>query len=360
MASFGRFTSGAGGSVETLSYAVPTLTLTQSAGTSPLTANIPAGVGGSGTSAKIPVWSNSNTLADSLINDNGANIYTQYLSNYLGIDLDFVNNIFWIGSADNCYLVDTTNNLIYTKLGGGNIGLYLDSANNYYFLGDHDGIINGTNIKIFDSSKIIALNTERTQFLGVNNDTIANFDAPAEGQLVYNNEEQYFQYFNSVAWTQLAPKTTYMMTGVFTNMFGGDPGGTGKDILEWGASSPAGTHSSVLPILQDCSITSAGFKWISSTAVPLINPADSWTIKVYKMNNPASDSTTIDANFTFVGNLNITLDYTYTGTWPGVFSSGELAIPLLAGDIIRIAGVETGTIGTTTEEAQLTILFEVA
>jgi hypothetical protein len=36
----------------------------------------------------------------------------------------------------------------------------------------------------------------------------------------------------------------YMMTGVFSNMFGGDPGSNTRDILEWAGSSPAGNHSS--------------------------------------------------------------------------------------------------------------------
>ena len=151
--------------------------------------------------------------------------------------------------------------------------------------------------------------------------------------------------------------TTYMMTGVFTNMFGGDPGGLNKDILEWAGASPAGTHSSVLPILQDCKITAAGFKWISST-LPTIGAGQSWTVNVYKLDNPLTNSTTVDANFTLLGALNITLTDADSGIAVGKFSNG-LNLVLNAGDIIRIAGDETGSIVTTTEEAQLTVLFEV-
>ena len=166
------------------------------------------------------------------------------------------------------------------------------------------------------------------------------------------------QYLMADGTTTTAIKSTYMMTGVFTNMFGGDPGGNSKDVLEWVASTPNSSHSSVLPILQNCRITAAGFKWISSTPIGTINPGDSWTVQVFKMTNPLTDSTTADGNFTFLGNLNITLTSANTGTTPGVFSSG-LNVVLNAGDIIRIAGIETGTIAVSTEEAQLTVLFEV-
>lgn len=148
----------------------------------------------------------------------------------------------------------------------------------------------------------------------------------------------------------------YMMTGVFTNMFGGDPGGNNRDILEWAGASPAGNHSSALPILQNCKITAAGFKWISN-APPAIGAGQSWTVNVYKLNNPLTDSVTIDANYTLVDALNITLTDADNGVTVGKFSSG-LNVVLNAGDIIRIAGDETGAIGTTTDEAQLTVLFE--
>jgi hypothetical protein len=67
MSSFGRFTPAIGGVVETLSFTSPTLTLTQSEGSSPLTATIPAGIGGSGTSTFFPKWNTSSTLNDSLM-----------------------------------------------------------------------------------------------------------------------------------------------------------------------------------------------------------------------------------------------------------------------------------------------------
>ena len=151
-------------------------------------------------------------------------------------------------------------------------------------------------------------------------------------------------------------KNTYTMVGVFTNMFGGDPGGNNRDVLEWGSSSPAANHSSALPILQNCKITAAGLKWISSSP-PTIGVGQSWTVNVYKLNNPLTDSTTSDGNFTLVGALNITLTQADSGVTVGKFSSG-LNLILNAGDIIRIAGDEIGSIGTTTDECQLSVLFQ--
>jgi hypothetical protein len=155
----------------------------------------------------------------------------------------------------------------------------------------------------------------------------------------------------------LVAPARYMMTGVFTNMFGGDPGGLNRDVLEWSPTSPASSHSSVLPILQNCKIIAAGFKWISSTP-PTIGVGQSWTINLYKMTNPLTGSTTNDGNFTLVGSMGITLTSADSGVTVGAFSSG-LNLSLTTGDIIRIAGDETGSIGTSTEEAQLSVLFEV-
>jgi hypothetical protein len=75
MSSFGRFTQALGGVVETLSYASPTLTLTQSVGTSPLTATIPSGgISGSGTSGFIPKWTASNIIGNSILSEVDGNI----------------------------------------------------------------------------------------------------------------------------------------------------------------------------------------------------------------------------------------------------------------------------------------------
>jgi len=287
-----------------------------------------------------------------LTNFSGNGFFQQLYETYIG-DID--NNI-----EGTLLYIDVINNIIKTKSGGAvgaDKGLFLDFANNQYSFGDYDGAINGTTLTVNDSTQIISLFSQRVQYTGQDSATIAAFTGNTAGQLAYDSDLNSFQYYNGTAWAAVAPKTTYMMTGVFTNMFGGDPGGLNKDILDWVGSSPASSHSSALPILQNCRITAAGFKWISSAPIGTISAGDSWTIQVFKMINPLTASTTADGNFTLVGNLNITLTSANSGTTPGVFSSG-LNLTLNAGDIIRIAGVETGTIGTSTEEAQLTVLFE--
>ena len=148
----------------------------------------------------------------------------------------------------------------------------------------------------------------------------------------------------------------FMLTGTFRNMFGGDPGIFG-DTLEFGAAaSTASSHSSGLTIPIDCTLTAAGFKWISSTAAS-IGVGDAWEIFLYTMTNPLTGSTTSTLNYTQTGSLGISLTNADSGTTPGKFSSG-LSFNLNAGDIINISGVETGAIGTSSQESELTLVFK--
>jgi hypothetical protein len=78
MSSFGRFTQALGGVVETLSYASPILTLTQSVGTTPLTATIPSGgISGSGTTNNLPKFTASTIVGNSKFFDDGTNQGTE-------------------------------------------------------------------------------------------------------------------------------------------------------------------------------------------------------------------------------------------------------------------------------------------
>jgi hypothetical protein len=337
---------------------------------------------GSGTANFVSKWSGTNTLTDSLFYSDANVAKTIYGGNDKGIILDFVNNVYLLGNQDNVpnqlyigvnelilgdafnnvnstkFIVDDSVQIIKTSSQGADKGLLLNFANNQYSLGDYDGAVNGITLLVNDAAQLISFFSPRVQYTGQDSATIAAFTGNAAGQLAYDSDLNSFQYYNGTAWAAVAPKATYMMTGVFSNMYGGDPGGNLKDVLEWVGSTPAANHSSTLPILQDCRITAAGFKWIS-TSIHNIPVGSSWTVNLYKLNNPLTDNATIDGNYSLVGTLNITLTSADNGTYVGKFSSG-LNLVLAAGDMIRIAGDESGpAIGTTTDEAQLSVLFEV-
>ena len=152
-------------------------------------------------------------------------------------------------------------------------------------------------------------------------------------------------------------KNTFMVTGTFQNLFGGSPGIFG-DTLEFGVKAvPAAGNSSVLTIPFDCKLVAASVKWISNSAVTILNASDEWQVKVYKMSNPQG-SVTLTANYDPpVDIAGILLTSTDNNTFPAKFASG-LNINFSAGDIINVSGVETGTIGTTDGEMEMTLAFE--
>ena len=157
---------------------------------------------------------------------------------------------------------------------------------------------------------------------------------------------------------RMSTPSRFQVTGIFLDMFGGAPGGNGKDVLEFQpGTNPSATHSSVYTVLQNCKITAAAFKWISDNPL-LLNASETWNIQIFKLQNPLTNNTVNDANFANIGNLNITLTSADNGTYPGKVATG-LNIILNAGDIIRIAGIETGTTITSTDnDAAFTVLFE--
>lgn len=152
-------------------------------------------------------------------------------------------------------------------------------------------------------------------------------------------------------------KNTFMVTGTFNNLFGGSPGIFG-DTLEFGTKAvPSAGNSSVLTIPFDCKLVSASVKWINNSAVTILNGSDSWQVKLFKMNNP-SGSVTLTANYAApVDITGILLTVADNNTFPAKFATG-LNIDLVAGDIINISGVESGTIGTSDGEMEMTLGFE--
>jgi len=143
-------------------------------------ANAGGGGGTNPTSTFIP-FNNAGTFADSfLVNDITENrIYTQYLTNELGLSFDFTNNLYFLGApngnngnyiiineADN-YIelstapnsgntttlkIDDNNSIIFTKYNGNEIGLNLDFANTVYNIGDFNFVNSGTHLNINDNN----------------------------------------------------------------------------------------------------------------------------------------------------------------------------------------------------------------
>ena len=120
---------------------------------------------------------------------------------------------------------------------------------------------------------------------------------------------------------------------------------------------PSAGNSSVLTIPFDCKLVSASVKWINNSAVTILNGSDSWQVKLFKMDNP-SGSVTLTANYAApVDITGILLTVADNNTFPAKFATG-LNIDLVAGDIINISGVESGTIGTSDGEMEMTLGFE--
>jgi hypothetical protein len=97
-------------------------------------------------------------------------IYTQYLTNEIGLQLDFANQIYQFGDFNNnntgTFLKINDNNLsIRTYFGNNEIGLSLNYDNSFYWLGDYNAINNNTHIFVDEGNAIVLL------FGGSNNNT---------------------------------------------------------------------------------------------------------------------------------------------------------------------------------------------
>jgi len=157
----------------------------------------------------------------------------------------------------------------------------------------------------------------------------------------------------SIANTQ---KNTFILSGTFKNLFGGNPGIFG-DTLEFGqAAFPSTDNSSIFIAPFDCEIISIAAKWISNDAV-VITGNKSWQVKIFKMSSPLG-STTDSSNYASGVDIpGIVLDDTDNGTFPLKTASALSgpAFELNAGDIINISGVETGAIAQSDAEMEVFI-----
>lgn len=148
-------------------------------------------------------------------------------------------------------------------------------------------------------------------------------------------------------------ETNYRLNGTFRNVFGGSPQIIG-DVLEFGtAKSSATDHGSVFIPSKACRLTELSFKWVSGTQMTL-SAGQSWTIRVYKLNN-TSDDVTNSANWQLHANTNVSIDLSRNG-YPFFVSPEDIFFPI--NECYMFVLVETGTaIGPTTSEIDVYLQF---
>jgi hypothetical protein len=186
---------------------------------------------GSGTTNFVTKWSGTNSLGDSLFFSDANVAKTIYGGADKGLFLDFAANQYSLGdySVGTFLTIDTTNQIISTTFVGSDDGLKLDSINRDFYLGDFNSNINGTNLRVNDSTQVISLNSQRVGYLGQNSATIAAFTGNTAGQLAFNSDSNSFQFYNGAAWVG----------------FGGTVTGTGTTnyVTKWSSTSGVGAST---------------------------------------------------------------------------------------------------------------------
>jgi hypothetical protein len=91
------------------------------------------------------------------INDDNNSIYTQYSSSNIGLNLDFVNTVFYFGDFDNVnngtlFRVSDNDKTISAYINGSDNGLRLNFDNYQFDFGDYQGLGNTTFISVIDGS----------------------------------------------------------------------------------------------------------------------------------------------------------------------------------------------------------------
>jgi hypothetical protein len=208
---------------------------------------------GTGTTNFVTKWSGTNTIADSLFYSDANVAKTIYGGVDKGLRLDFVNDYYAFGAADNgensgllvnsngqtdigdyisnnngtLLRVDDANQNISAYFNGTPSGLILDLSNSEYQFGD--SLNNNTNIIIYDTPQIINLNSQRVEYKGQTNATIAAFTGNTAGQLAFNSDSNSFQFYNGAAWVG----------------FGGTVTGTGTTnyVTKWSSTSGVGAST---------------------------------------------------------------------------------------------------------------------
>ena len=168
------------------------------------------------------------------------------------------------------------------------------------------------------------------------------------------NKEDYkiLRVLNSSAdWVR--QETNYRINGTFRNVFGGAPQIIG-DILIFGtAKANSADHGSVFIPTEEARLTELTFKWVSGTPMSL-SAGQSWTIKIYKLNN-TNDDVTVDSNWTLSGSTNVNINLDQNGY---VYYSSDENVLFTANNVYMFALVQTGlAISATTAEIDVYLTF---
>jgi hypothetical protein len=213
------------------------------------------GISSSGFQTLLGDWNDSYNGTKIFIDEGNQIIKTTNQGTDKGLKLDFSIDYYTFGAADNgensgllvnnngqtdigdyvgnnnttFFRVDDSNQNISAYFNGTQSGLFLDLPSNHYSLGDN--LNNFTTVDVFDATKIIRLNSERVQYIGQTNATIAAFTGNAAGQLLFNSDSNSFQFYNGSAWVGFGGTVTGTGTTNYMTKWSSTSGVTASTLL---------------------------------------------------------------------------------------------------------------------------------
>ncbi len=236
------------------------------------------------------------------------------------------------------------------------IGTPTESTNIVGFVNDDNVRFTVGDIDLADLDGTVNLDTQTTGILPITKGGTGADNQSSALNLISgaNNKEDYRILRVLLAgayWVR--QETNYRLNGTFRNVFGGSPQIIG-DVLEFGtAKSSATDHGSVFIPSRSAKLTELAFKWVSGTAMSL-SAGQSWTIRVYKLNN-TSDDVTVAGNWQLHANTNVSINSSSNG-FPFFVSPENIFFPI--NQVYMFVLVETGTaIGSTTAEIDVYLQF---
>ncbi len=152
---------------------------------------------------------------------------------------------------------------------------------------------------------------------------------------------------------ELANNFPIYLTGTITNMF---EGATTRNFIAFAYGTPTTNAGSVLQLGEKWTLTDAYFKWNASDVWPTFGVGETYTIRLYSLNNLNDDASDL-TNYTQVGPDIV--EWTQAiqppgGNYPYEEFTG-LSYTLLPGTIYALVGEETGTLAPSNKDPNFTI-----